>query len=89
MDDDCQTDSEQIKLAVNKSKNQVVLSLKRIKKEKLIYDLIHAAGNDEDEHSDTELEDDDSLYFSSQGADLSQKSSSSCGFKFSKESRFL
>ena len=88
MDDDCQTDSEQIKLAVNKSKNQVVNSLKRIKKEKLIYDLIHAAGNEKDEHSETELED-DSFYFSTQGDDLSQKSSSSCGFKFSKESRFL
>lgn len=88
MDDDCQTDSEQIKLAVNKSKNQVVNSLKRIKKEKLIYDLIHATGNDQDENSESELEN-DSFYFSSQGTGESQKSSSSCGLKFSKESRFL
>ena len=85
MDDDCQTDSEQIKLAVNKSKNQVEHSLRRIKKERLIYDLIHA-GNKDDSCSDSEG---DSYYFSSQEEGVSQLSSSSCGLKFSKESRFL
>jgi len=81
MDDDCQTDSEQIKLAINKSKTQVVNSLKRIKKEKLIYGMINGQNDDEEEE--------ESFYFSSQESFPSKNSSSSYGFKFSKESQFL
>ena len=80
LDDDCQTDSDQIKLAINKSKSQVQQSLKRIKREQLIYNLINGGTQEEKESSS---------YFSSQSSYKSKSSSPSYRFKFSKESGFL